>query len=114
MARRTGYRYSNGKEFVIVNLDDSIDDEYTLTSNDNGRVLVVDSAVDFTINVSNTLTVGFNCVIVQIGAGQVTVAESSTTIENALSQNKTSGQWAEVSLVCVAPDLFILAGSTGA
>lgn len=106
----TVFRYENGQSRII----NSQTDNYTATPDDNGHVIVVTAGTGKTVTVPTNLPVGFNCLIVQGGAGQVTIAESSTTIENVAGQSKTSAQFAIVALVSISPDTFILSGSTGA
>lgn len=83
---------------------------YSLTEIDNGAALVFDNANPVTLTVPIGLVVGFECVIVQNGAGQVTPTASGTTINNRQSQTKTAGQYAIMSLIAIAADTFILAG----
>ena len=50
----------------------------TLFSTDNGRVLQLTSNLPVTINVPlGTLPLGFNCLIVQVGLGQVTISPAA-------------------------------------
>lgn len=106
----TAFRYDNGKSLRIV----PVTAHYTLSPNDNGAVIEVDSGSGVNVTVPSLLPVGFNCIVAQVGAGQVTFVTSSTTINNVSSHTKTSGQYAEVSLVSRQPDIYLLAGSTGA
>ena len=70
----------------------------TLSATHNGAVLVSTSATALNITVPTGLPTGFNCTIVQDGAGQVTVVASSTTItgRNGL---KTAAQHAVIAIV---------------
>lgn len=110
MATPTTFRYENGLSRV-VNLQTG---NYTLTPDDNGALVIINSGTGKTITVPQYLPVGFTCTVIQGGAGQITFAESSTNINNVSSHTKTSGQYAEVSLTSSGVDEFILAGSTGA
>ena len=57
---------------------------------------------------------GFNCLVVQKGAGQVTLsAASGVTIVNRSSETKTAGQYAILSVVNIGSDTFIISGDTG-
>lgn len=107
---QAGYRLENGKSAMVNNQTDN----YTLTANDNGAIIVLTHASAKNVTVPTLLPVGFNCTVIQGGAGQLTMTESSTTIENAASEFKTSGQWARVDLVSVSADTFVLSGSTAA
>jgi len=70
----------------------------TLSSTHNGAVLVSTSASALNITVPTGLPTGFNCTIVQDGAGQVTVVASSTTI-NGRNGLKTAAQHAVIAIV---------------
>jgi hypothetical protein len=84
---------------------------YELLSSDNGKVLTFDNASDITLTVPTGLGAGFNCLIVQLGAGQVTPTADGTTIHQQDSSTKTSGQYAVATLVAYAVDTFALAGA---
>lgn len=70
----------------------------TLSATHNGAVLVSTSATALNITVPTGLPTGFNCTIVQDGAGQVTVVASSTTI-NGRNGLKTAAQHAVIAIV---------------
>jgi hypothetical protein len=109
MARQPNYRYENGQTALISPQTDN----YTLTPNDNGAVVTLTHASAKTITVPTKLPVGFNCVVIQLGAGVVTVDDDgTTTIHNVDSQFNTGGQYAAVTLVQISPDVYILAGAT--
>ena len=56
------------------------------------------------------LNIGFNCLIVQRGTGQVTLSVSGSTINNRYNFTKTAGQHAIMSLVSVASGVFVSSG----
>jgi hypothetical protein len=68
------------------------------------------SPITLTINIG--LGDGFNCLIVQKGAGQITMAGTATRI-NRQSHTKTAGQYAVVSIVNIGSETIIVAGDTG-
>jgi hypothetical protein len=82
---------------------------YTLAASDNGKIISCTSNSPVTITVP-ALSIGFNCLIVQRGSGQVTLAVSGSTINNRYNFNKTAGQHAIMSLVSVAAGQFISSG----
>jgi len=86
---------------------------YTLKTSDNGKVLVFTSGSSVTLTIPSGLSVGFNCSIVQYGAGQVTVsAGAGTTLRLRSSANKTGGQYAVASLISVVLNEYLFAGDT--
>ena len=101
---------------AISNFDASINDQtgttYTVTAGDNGKVVVLDNASAITVTVPSGLGAGFNCSFVQKGAGQVSFATSSTTINNRQSHTKINAQYGVASIVAYAADTFVLAGDT--
>lgn len=110
MALVTSYRYENGKS-RIVNIQTA---DYTLTPDDNGGIIGINSGTGKAVTVPQFLPIGFNCEVVQLGAGQVTFNTSSTTVSNRSSHTKTAGQYARVSLCSLTADVFILSGDTAA
>lgn len=83
---------------------------YTLVSGDNGKIVTLNNASAITLTVPSGLGAGFNCLIVQLGAGQVTPTASSTTLHNRQSFTKTAGQYAVATLAAYVADTFVLGG----
>ena len=82
---------------------------YTLTSADNGKILTLNNASAITLTIP-TLFAGFNCMIVQLGAGQVTLSASGTTITNRSGFTKTGGANAIVTILGITATTFISSG----
>jgi len=84
---------------------------YAVIASDNGKVITLDNASAIAVSVAISLPVGFNCVLIQKGAGQVTLtappAESILSIGSLLSLN---GQGARVELITIASTVLHLAG----
>lgn len=102
----------NGTTSTLSNFSSVMNDQtasYTLTNSDNGKVVTLNSASAVTVTVPS-LSVGFNCMIVQKGAGQVTLSASGVTILNRYSFTKTAGQYAILSLVCIEANKYISSG----
>ena len=77
---------------------------YTLTASDNGKVVTLNNASAITVTLPETsteaLAAGFQCVLIQRGAGQVTVAkEGSDTIESKDSNLSLTGQHSVATVV---------------
>ena len=85
---------------------------YTLTSSDNGKVVTLNNSSAINLTIDTGLGDGFNCLIVQKGAGQITIVGTATRI-NRQSHTKTAGQYAVVSIVNIGSDNIIIAGDTG-
>jgi hypothetical protein len=86
---------------------------YTLTSSENGKVVLVNSASAVTITVPSGLSVGFSCTVVQLGTGQVTIAASGTTL-NSVSGLKIVGQHGAASVISYDTNIFNVSGATTA
>lgn len=95
-------------------VNDQTGTTYTLLASDNGKVVTCSNASAITVTVPSGLGVGFNCVVIQKGAGQITFSPSSTTLRNRQSHTKSAGQWAAVSLVAHAANDLTLGGDTAA
>ena len=97
-----------------ANLNDQTGTTYTLTSSDNGKVITLNNANAITLTIAASLGDGFNCLIVQKGAGQVTLsAAGGVTVVNRSSETKTAGQYATVSVINIGSEQYILSGDTG-
>lgn len=85
---------------------------YEIVQSDNGRVITFeynDGPVSVTID--NTIDPGFNCLIAQLGSGQVRLASS---VQNRYSHTKLVGQYSIATLVKISdsPSVLILSGDT--
>ena len=84
---------------------------YTLAASDNGKVITLSNASAITLTINSGLPAGFNCMIIQYGAGTVTIAAgSSVTILNRSNYTKTGGQNAVVTIVSPVANTFITGG----
>jgi hypothetical protein len=84
---------------------------YTLVASDNGKVVTLSNASAITVTVPSGLGAGFACLLVQIGAGQVTFSASGTTINSYLSAVSIAGQHAAAQLVAYTSNVFNLSGN---
>jgi hypothetical protein len=85
----------------------------TLTAGDNGKIIYCTSGSATTITCATGLDVGFNCTIIQGGAGKVTVAAGAATLVSYSSLFSTMGQYAVISLISPVADTFVAAGNLG-
>ena len=87
---------------------------YTLVAGDNGAILTMNNAAAITLTVPAGLGAGFSCLVIQLGAGKVTVAASGVTIVQRQAFTKTAGQYAVASLLAYGANVFALSGDLGA
>ena len=85
----------------------------TLSATDNGKVIYCTSSSAVTINCAAGLGAGFNCTIIQAGAGKVTIAANGQTLNSYSGLLSTMGQYAVVSLIAPVANTFIAAGNLG-
>lgn len=85
---------------------------YTLSGSDAGKLIVLNNTSEITVTVPSGLSNGFNCTVLQKGAGAVAFSASGTTINNRQSHTKTAGQYAMATLICYDTNTFVLAGDT--
>jgi hypothetical protein len=100
----------DAKADKTANINAQTGTTYTLLSSDNGKVLTFNNASAITLTVPTGLGAGFNCLVVQIGAGQVTFSASSTTINNRSGYTKTAGQYAAATIAAYAANTFVTTG----
>jgi hypothetical protein len=82
---------------------------YTLQNSDNGKTVTMNNASASTLTVPSGLTAGFSCAIVQLGAGQVTITASGTTLRNR-NGLKCAGQYAQAGILYIAADTYSVGG----
>jgi|GEM_PF-3101415 len=86
---------------------------FTLDNSMNGKIITVTTSGAVNVTVPSTLSVGFNCMIVQLGAGQAIFTNggnASVIISNRQSFTRTAGLNAIATVVAVAPNRFITSG----
>lgn len=85
---------------------------YTTAAGDKNSFIVVNSATNVTITVSNTLNPGDRIDFIQQGAGQVVFAAGSGVTLNAFgSATKTGGQFAGATVLCISAGVYYLIGN---
>jgi hypothetical protein len=96
---------------INANLNNQIGTTYTLLSSDNGKVVTLENGSAITLTVPAGLAAGFNCMIVQKGAGVVTITPANTvTVTNRGGGTKTGGQNAIVTILSIESNKFISGG----
>jgi hypothetical protein len=85
----------------------SISANYSITSADNGKVIQSTSASAVTVTIPTGLPTGFNCTVVQMGAGQITF---SGTYLNRTGFNKSASQYAVVSVLHLGSNNILVTG----
>jgi hypothetical protein len=84
---------------------------YTLVASDNGKVIQFTSAANVSVNVTSAAaTAGFNCLLVQRGAGNVAPIGTGVVIRQRQALTKTAGVYAVATLVCDLANDCILGG----
>lgn len=85
---------------------------YSLTANDNGKMLIISRSTSVTIGVSGSLPSGFNCMMYQSGSGQFVLSTNNTTVRNALGHSASYAQYSLCTLMRVGNGNFIFQGLT--
>ena len=80
---------------------------YPLTAADNGKILQSTASSAITVTIPTGLPTGFNCTVVQMGAGQLTF---SGTYFNRGSFTKSASQYSIVSIIHLGSDKIIVSG----
>ena len=83
---------------------------YTLVVGDANRVVTFSATTAVTIPAS-VFSVGDQINILQTGTGQVTIAGPSVTVRLESSRNKTRGQYAMATVICIASNEFVVLGN---
>jgi hypothetical protein len=92
----------------------SISTSYNLAATDNAEVIQSTAASAITITIPTGLPTGFNCMVLQYGAGQITFAAASgVTIINRNSYTKTLGQYAIATVLHLGSNIVVISGELG-
>jgi hypothetical protein len=96
---------------ALINTIEAKTDNYTLVTADAGKLITVNAASgkNMTVNAALDFTPGQYVYLCQLGAGQVTVVASSTTV-NATPTLKLRTQYSCATLFCIAADTYVLSG----
>ena len=88
---------------------------YTLAASDRGGLVTLTNAAATTLTVSTAvaLAAGERVDLVQLGAGQVTVAASGVTV-NATPGLKLRAQYSAATLLCISTGVYVLVGDLSA
>jgi hypothetical protein len=103
---------------IIGSFDDQTLTSYELTAVDNGKTVTLNNAAAITAFLRNDNVKGWNAMILQLGAGQVTIsAEAGATLRNRQNQFKTAGLYAVVSILCISNTtgtnaVYVIGGDT--
>ncbi len=85
----------------------SISANYSITAADNGKIIQCTSASAISITIPTGLPTGFNCTVVQMGAGQITF---SGTYLNRTGFTKSASQYSVVSILHLGSNSIIVTG----
>lgn len=94
-----------------ASLSNQTTSSYIITQSDNGKVLsFYNDTAPINVSFSNSLSVGFNCLVAQMGSGQVRF--SGSQLVNRVGHNKLVAQYSVATLVKTTVDKIILSGDT--
>ena len=80
---------------------------YSIDATDNGKVIQTTGASAITITIPTGLPTGFNCTVVQMGAGQITF---SGTYLNRTGFTKSASQYSVISILNLGSNNYIVTG----
>lgn len=83
---------------------------FNLTTNENGKLLIVNFPSNSFIQVSSTLPQGFGCSLYQSGSGQVIVTGSGANIRNRAGLSASYAQYSIISLLQIDSGNYVLQG----
>ena len=90
-----------------ANINSQSGTTYTILATDNGKVIQSTGASAMTITIPTGLPNGFNCTVVQMGAGQITF---SGTYVNRTGFTKTASQYSVVSIIHFGSNSILVTG----
>lgn len=88
-----------------------ISNSATLAATDNAEIIQSNASSAITVTIPAGLPTGFNCMVLQYGAGQITFSPAAgVTLINRNSYNKSIGQYALVTLLHIGSNVVIISG----
>jgi hypothetical protein len=90
-----------------VNINTQAGTTYTIDATDNGKVIQTTGASAITITIPAGLPTGFNCTVVQMGAGQISF---SGTYLNRGGFTKSASQYSVMSILNLGSNNYIVTG----
>jgi hypothetical protein len=106
---RLGSAVADAYTTTAANVNAQTGTSYTLVAADNGKTVTMSNAAASVLTVPSGLPTGFSCAVVQLGAGQVTITASGTTLRNR-NGLKMGGQYAQAGLLFVSTDTYSVGG----
>jgi len=95
----------------IAEYFDVTETTYTIDEGNKSKIGRFTSSSAVTVTVPSGLSANFDCMILQLGTGQISfVAGSGVTLRAALSADKSAYQYAAVSLISIGTDEYLLTG----
>ena len=90
-----------------VNINTQAGTTYSIDATDNGKVIQTTGASAITITIPAGLPTGFNCTVIQMGAGQITF---SGTYFNRTGFTKSASQYSVISILNLGSNNYIVTG----
>lgn len=90
-----------------ANINTQAGTTYTIVATDNGKVIQSTGASAMTITIPAGLPTGFNCTVVQMGAGQITFAG---TFFNRTGFTKSASQYSVISILNLGSNNYLVTG----
>jgi hypothetical protein len=90
-----------------ANINSQSGTTYTILATDNGKVIQSTGASAMTITIPTGLPTGFNCTVVQMGAGQITFAG---TYVNRTGFTKSASQYSVISILHFGSNSILVTG----
>jgi hypothetical protein len=90
-----------------ANINSQSGTTYTILATDNGKVIQSTGASAMTITIPTGLPTGFNCTVVQMGAGQITF---SGTFVNRTGFTKSASQYSVISILHFGSNSILVTG----
>tara|TARA_R110000868_G_scaffold259293_11_gene517034 strand:- start:3668 stop:4804 length:1137 start_codon:yes stop_codon:yes gene_type:complete len=95
-----------------ASINSQTSETYQIVQEDNGKTITFDYDLSsVSVSMDSTINAGFNCLIVQLGSGQVRM---NSSVNNRYNHTKLVGQYSIATLVKIteSPSLVILSGDT--
>lgn len=93
-----------------ISINNQTGTTYTLQDSDHDKLVTLNNASAISLTVPDTLSTGFQCLIEQEGAGQVTISGSGSMNIRSANGTKTNSQYSSASIIIKATNECLVSG----
>ncbi len=105
----SGYFVPNDRGVIFTKETDN----FSISDSSHNKIILANSSISITGELTTANVSGFNTSIIQIGDGQIAItAQAGVTINSYVDEYRTAGRFATIALLHTGNDGYIMYGNT--